>query len=60
MSKKHKNKCYLVVSKTSKFKYGVFPFTEEGKIEAGEYADKLNSQIKKFSKKRVEYKVISS
>lgn len=60
MSKKHKNKCYLVISKKSGYKYGVFPFTKQGKTNANEYAKKLNTQFKKFNNKKREYTVIPS
>ena len=55
MKKKRKKKYYVVVNEqfkeNSKYIEGAFPFTEEGKLHAEEYA-------KKLSKTGVKYKVI--
>ena len=37
-----KDKCYLVVSKRNGYIQGAFPRTEEGKIQAEAYLNKIN------------------
>ena len=51
---KKKRKCYVIVREEQKDKVppkfieGVFPLTEEGKIEAERYAKKISSKYKKY------------
>ena len=37
-----KDKCYIVISKKSKYIQGAFPYTEDGKKEAQKYLKKIN------------------
>jgi hypothetical protein len=52
MSGRKRKKYYVVINKDSKensrFIEGAFPYTEEGKIQAEEYATKLNKQGVKY------------
>jgi hypothetical protein len=52
MSRKKRKKYYVVINKDSKdnsrFIEGAFPYTEQGKALAEEYAEKLNKQGVKY------------
>ena len=37
-----KDKCYVIVSKMSKYVQGAFPYTNEGKKQAEKYLKKIN------------------
>lgn len=37
-----KDKCYVIVSKASKYIQGAFPYTDEGKKRAEQYLKKIN------------------
>ena len=43
---KKNQKCYVVFSKSTHYRYGAFPFSEEGKIKAEKYAE---SMAKKYN-----------
>jgi hypothetical protein len=38
---KKNQKCYVVFSKSTRYRYGAFPYTEDGKIKAEKYAQKM-------------------
>lgn len=61
MSKKKVNKkAYIVIAKTSGFRYGVFSPDKAGKLLATQYADKLNKKLNRVShKNKKEYVVVS-
>lgn len=42
-SKKRKKKYYLIVGKRKDYRYGAFPFTEEGKKLAEKYLKKIQN-----------------
>lgn len=38
---KKNQKCYIVFSKSTRYRYGAFPYTEDGKVKAEKYAQKM-------------------
>ena len=43
---KKNQKCYVVFSKSTHYRYGAFPYSEEGRVKAEKYAQKLAKKHK--------------
>ena len=41
---KKNQKCYVVLSKVKRYRYGAFPYTEDGRTLAEEYVKKMTKQ----------------
>lgn len=50
---KKKNKCYAVFSKKDKFLYGAFPLSQDGKLRAEKYLEKISSKNNIYYIKKV-------
>tara|TARA_B100000287_G_C20329263_1_gene661033 strand:+ start:531 stop:698 length:168 start_codon:yes stop_codon:yes gene_type:complete len=51
---KNSQRCYVVLSKDKKYRYGAFPLTEEGLLAAKAYVKKIEKKYKeKFFIKEV-------